>query len=660
MISLIKALLVFLTLLVATGAGAEAAPPSPSAMEEAFYSRNWAEVDRLLAQGGLSFREISLGANGLWAQGRWSHSLDLMRSLEGTYPQEVAPYAKLLQVLALERLGQRSEGHGQALGLYLSDPPATVKYYSAYALSRITTNPDEAEKWLHRMVGLAVTPSQQRTALMALADRKKLTSSEALALLRLQPRQGDALTLAQQAPASAERDYRVGYSHYLAGRHSEAVQWLQRLDPQGPYGEPGSYYLALSLARLGRLAEAQKIYQSLVFRPGGDYYIRSLRQLSRMLEGSAGAQALAVLEQVAAGEEPQKAAAALSFLAGSRHYSRRDQARQELLRRFPQSRQAQEILWDQGWNCWLQQDYSAALEFWTQGWNSGGQDGDRLLYWRIQALQKLGRQSEAGELLEKLRTEHPMSFYSFQASPGGSLEIVDEDLPQDFADRHVTELERWGFMVHAHLELSERTDSASKISAAFIARWLGQEGQAYGHIRGILPRYLAANPVARPLLEMAYPRPYRQQVETAASRWGLDPLLIWAVMRQESSFDPQARSNSGATGLMQLMAGTASDEARRSGLSSYSLYDVEDNILLGASHLRWLRQRIGPIQWILAAYNAGSGNLNRWNELRGDWPMDSWIEAIPFPETRNYVKIVMANYQIYQRLYCSQEGPSGP
>ncbi len=649
------AISIVLAALLALGTGASA-QEAPSAMEEAFYGRDWTTVDRLLAQGDLSPRELSLGANALWTQRRWEPALELMRTLEGVYPDEVVPYARLLQVLALERLGHPSEAYDLALELYQSEPPKSVQYYSAYALSRITSNAEEAEKWLHRMAELASTSVQQRTALVALAARERLSPTEALALLKIQNRNSKALALAQGAPASPERDYRVGYGLYLAKRYDEAIPWLQRLDPMGLYGEGGSYYLALSLAQEGRLSEAQRIYEELVFRENGDYYVRSLRQLAQMLNGPAAEEALAVLQRAASGDDRPRASVALNYLATSQHYNRRDQAKSELLRRFPDSSYATEIIWNDGWALWVQGDRAGALRIWNQAKpQNSDSNAPRLLYWRSRALEALNRTDEAQQLREELLNRHCLSVYSFLVLSGGSLQIAPEGLPEDFAQRNITELERWGFMVHAQLELAERTDTPSRLSAAFIAWWIGSETQAYHYLRPLLNDYLQANPIARPLLEMAYPRPFRSQVEAAAAQWQVDPLLIWAIMRQESAFNPDATSRAGAAGLMQLMPGTASDVARMVGLTNYNVYNVEDNIAMGTAHVNQLQQSYDSIEWVLAAYNAGSGNVNRWNREREEWAPDSWVEAIPFQETRNYVKAVMSNYQVYQRLYGAQD-----
>lgn len=137
----------------------------------------------------------------------------------------------------------------------------------------------------------------------------------------------------------------------------------------------------------------------------------------------------------------------------------------------------------------------------------------------------------------------------------------------------------------------------------------------------------------------------------------MDRAAIYAVARQESRFDVDAVSRSGARGLMQLMPATAKETARKVGVA-YSVdrltSDASYNALLGSTYLAAQLDRFdGSLVLAAAAYNAGGGNSNKWIRTFGDPRLAqidpiSWIEAIPFAETRKYVQRVMANYMIYR------------
>jgi soluble lytic murein transglycosylase len=132
--------------------------------------------------------------------------------------------------------------------------------------------------------------------------------------------------------------------------------------------------------------------------------------------------------------------------------------------------------------------------------------------------------------------------------------------------------------------------------------------------------------------------------------------LAHGIARQESSFDPYAVSHAGARGMMQLMTGTAREQAGKMGVGydSYRLIsDPNYNVMLGSAYFqRMLNNWDGSIPLAVAAYNAGSGNvrkwINRYGDPRGQVDMLEWIEAIPYSETRAYVQRVIENSVVYE------------
>jgi soluble lytic murein transglycosylase len=146
----------------------------------------------------------------------------------------------------------------------------------------------------------------------------------------------------------------------------------------------------------------------------------------------------------------------------------------------------------------------------------------------------------------------------------------------------------------------------------------------------------------------------------------IDPALIHAVIRQESSFDPYATSPAGAMGLMQLMSGTAKEAAKKLGVKFNQKHlhsQPSFNVRLGQHYLKELLTRFEqsvPIS--LAAYNAGPGNARKWltevgDPRTGEMDIIDWIEALPFGQTRDYVFRVMENYNIYSQLLKPKPSP---
>jgi soluble lytic murein transglycosylase-like protein len=152
-----------------------------------------------------------------------------------------------------------------------------------------------------------------------------------------------------------------------------------------------------------------------------------------------------------------------------------------------------------------------------------------------------------------------------------------------------------------------------------------------------------------------FPQLYWQEVMEATKSVRLDPWLVLGVIRQESAFNTRAVSSSDARGLMQLRPSTGREVYQRLGLEAFRddlLFDPQLNIRLGTQYLgRLADTHHGNLIPMLAAYNAGPARVKQWlKELStADW--DEFIERLPFEETRLYVKSVLRNYGVYQRLY---------
>jgi soluble lytic murein transglycosylase len=147
-----------------------------------------------------------------------------------------------------------------------------------------------------------------------------------------------------------------------------------------------------------------------------------------------------------------------------------------------------------------------------------------------------------------------------------------------------------------------------------------------------------------------YPLRYEQIVRGHAHNYRLDPALLAAVIYQESKFEADARSSSGAVGLMQLLPSTAQGIATHTGGARFrtaDLLDPEINVRYGSWYLRHLMQKYGDERTALAAYNAGQDNVDRWRADGG---------GIRFSETRAYVKRVEELKGIYRRAYGDQLG----
>lgn len=160
----------------------------------------------------------------------------------------------------------------------------------------------------------------------------------------------------------------------------------------------------------------------------------------------------------------------------------------------------------------------------------------------------------------------------------------------------------------------------------------------------------------RALLEILYPRPYFEVMTKALKNESLDPIVVLSLIRQESVFNPQARSPVGARGLMQLMPKTA--KRFKNSVRDAHLVNPNINIDLGTKYFKNLMKRYdGNLVYVLAAYNAGESRVERWKGMYFDTDETILknIEAIPFLETRNYVKLIFRNIYFYKLLIEKKE-----
>ncbi len=149
-------------------------------------------------------------------------------------------------------------------------------------------------------------------------------------------------------------------------------------------------------------------------------------------------------------------------------------------------------------------------------------------------------------------------------------------------------------------------------------------------------------------VELRFPKAFDKKITQHAQQQEINPAWAFAITRRESSFMTDAHSSVGAKGLMQLMPNTAK-QLKRGRISRQYLYNAENNIQLGTMYLRKLLDKSkGNKILATASYNAGPYRVKKWLKNTSAMPADIWIETIPFKETRNYVKSVLAYQEIYQ------------
>ena len=168
----------------------------------------------------------------------------------------------------------------------------------------------------------------------------------------------------------------------------------------------------------------------------------------------------------------------------------------------------------------------------------------------------------------------------------------------------------------------------------------------------ILLALFCAEPIKQQITKSVYKKEYSEYVTKYAEQYGVEENLIYALIKAESNFNPDAVSHQNAKGLMQLMQSTAEDLAKKSkiDLNNENILEPEVNIQLGTQYIASLLNKYDCVEVALAAYNAGSGNVDKWissGKIKAD---GSDIENIPYKETNTYVRKIMRDYEVYKQL----------
>jgi len=258
-----------------------------------------------------------------------------------------------------------------------------------------------------------------------------------------------------------------------------------------------------------------------------------------------------------------------------------------------------------------------------------------------------GRSEQAGAVLSGLKLPQAGPFPS-AATPATAARIERSRLLRtaglaDLAD--------------SELRFGARNGEQAPLLAMELAGAADKPHEALHAMKAMAPEYLnlPLGAASRQFWDLLFPLPFRSELFEDARAQGLDPYLVAGLIRQESEFDPKARSRAAALGLTQVRYVTGRLYARKAGVapfSSRSLYQPAANLKIGAAILRTLLDKYGGrIEAMLSAYNAGPDAAAKWLSWGQYREPAEFIESIPYTETREYIQAVLRNADVYRRLY---------
>jgi soluble lytic murein transglycosylase len=285
-------------------------------------------------------------------------------------------------------------------------------------------------------------------------------------------------------------------------------------------------------------------------------------------------------------------------------------------------------------------------------------------YWAGRAWLAVGNPTAAEHRWRELIAQQPVSYYAVAAArrlesaawtPGGQAASFRHIPAVDSAVARIVLLERLGMDAEARFEYDalEETAAVSPDRLAATAQAFLEHNQSSRAIRLAQKLIDLGHRDARSY-RLLFPVLDRDELARESTSHGLDPALVAAVIRQESSFNPRATSVANARGLMQVLPSVGAEVSRSLSFplwNSALLFDADANLQLGTAHLATFIKQYGALPRVLAAYNAGGSRASRWSAKAGVDDPEIFTERVPFAETREYVRLVLRNEAIYKALY---------
>lgn len=438
-----------------------------------------------------------------------------------------------------------------------------------------------------------------------------------------------------------------------------------------------------------------------------DLVVRSLYQRARCLASTGERdQALALYARIEADFPEHRFAddarlRAAEVLTDAGDLDGAEQRLRDLPDRYPKGDMANEALWRLAFAAWRAGELNKALDWLNQEARRFPREeiyfaAGRVPYWKGRILEKQGAKDEARQSYTQAVRDYPLSIYALLA-----LERMRHSFPQaraslihelrstptkkqavwDFRPQplfaepgflRAVELARLGLgndvrreLARLGLGLSERPSdgpSEAQKSGREDGYWIAAVLLDRGHLWSAshaIPRHAATGyrwsypnePRREAEWQLAYPRAFPEFVSKHSKANHVPEALQFAIMREESAFVPKAESFANALGLTQMLVRTAQRFAT-GRITRDALFDPAKNLEVGSRFLAFLLDHFdGSLALSIAGYNAGEGAVDRWLRERGTLELDEFMETIPYDETRNYTKRVLASTFAYSWLY---------
>lgn len=630
-------------------------------------------------------------------QGQGDRALPLLKDLAHRY-RDMAPYVLLRKGQAQSAAGQVEAAQAtwnQLISQYAGSGAAAE---ALFQLGNQTDNPAATTHWDTLLREIPNHPHSVDIALKKLSENhtsqnvthhKSNMSLDELALLKLVAHYGinhpqylqslDRLVSQYSHDLSTDDWAAIGFGYWENQVYDKAGEAYAKV-PSTPTHQ---YRAARGQQRGGKVQAAREGYYRLNQKfPSAPETAEGLLKLAQIEPSD---KAISVLDQVI-DRFPDRAAEALfqraDVLEDLQSPASAKQARASILTQYPRSEIAAEIRLERAKSRAQQGDIAGALEG-TKRLTASAPETTTAAeagFWLGKWALKSNQPDVARRAFEQVIRNHPESYFAWRSAvhldwPVGDFDSVRDLTPAIFTPARRSPLPAGSTTLQELYLLGHEQTAWNQWQTEFANQQMPSVAEQFtdgilrlgvgDHLVGIFmvssldwrdrPDDIREHALLKKdpaYWQAIYPFPFAELIMSYAQQRALNPLLVTALIRQESRFQPDIRSVVGAVGLMQVMPETAEWIAQQTSEASYNLTAPENNIKLGTWYLDYTHREFGNnALFAVASYNAGPGSVATWIDKGGFTNADEFVEIIPYPETKGYISAVFGGYWNYLRLY---------
>ena len=475
-----------------------------------------------------------------------------------------------------------------------------------------------------------------------------------------------------QAPLTQKEYYLVGRAYFKNNYHTKAFQNLNKSYMSSSWG-----YLSEIYRYQGNYKKSRDIFEhnyALYSKNIEDKELQNFLQnyaLSYPVGVKAGWYNLLSIAQKSGAKQQDFILYKLTKLESN---DIKKQLYEKIYKDFPKGQYASDALANLFWDAYLAQDYHKAFSLGLIHIREyqGTIAAPKVLFWMGKLAEKQGNLTEAKGFYQRILENYPDDYYAFRASKHlsynrntGWKTKSSHRLPEKtgitkLPFKHTGISDDNISLINIILKLNDyklltEIDKENKTLQSWINYREGKYSISVLQARDAISEMDKKPDFSDSIYKLAYPLHYQETINERAKEYRLDPYLVTALIREESYFNPEAGSSAGARGLMQLMPSTAYYIANRNGIGytgSKALLNPEKNIELGCAYLDYAKERLYENDlFAVASYNGGPDAVRSWKKNLTYKNFDEFIESIPYPETRDYVKKVYRSYWVYINIY---------